>query len=628
MTREQDNLYEAVNGEWLSKTVIPADKAAAGGFAELRDGVEEKMKHDLSQMAAGEASVPFPELATALTFYRLAADFASRDAAGVTPATTWLAQLAAVPTVADFNTHAASLARAQFAMPFSLSVTPDMKDTTHNVVRIAGPSPILPDPTYYGEARGDKLMATWTDMAKALLAATDLPERAQTQYVVDSLAFDNRVAHHVKTRVQWADRVKSYNPQSMADVAGQFGDFDFTAFAKAMLPSVPERVIVADPAWLASFTEIFNAHNYPEYLHWAYVQGLIAAAPYLSDSLRQTGDAYDEARAGNPEPVDQPTQAYELTNLDFAEPIGVYYGRKYFGEAAKANVIDLVKQMIATYKRRIRNSDWLSAPTKEKAVTKLDTMGLRMGYPDAPHPMYSELTVDPSLDLWTNARNLASFKQAYQLRQLDSPVDRTVWAMPGHLVNACYRSSWNDITFPAAILQAPFYSLEHTPSQNFGGIGAVIAHEISHGFDNNGAQFDEHGNMVNWWTDADYAHFKALTNAMIDQFDGLETEAGKVNGRLVVSENIADAGGLAAAADTAMHLEHPDMQAFFRSWARIWGQKTRIERQQLLLATDVHAPHPLRANIQPRNLDEWYTAFNVQPTDGMYLAPDKRIHIW
>ena len=200
--------------------------------------------------------------------------------------------------------------------------------------------------------------------------------------------------------------------------------------------------------------------------------------------------------------------------------------------------------------------------------------------------------------------------------------------MPAHMVNAYYNPSFNVIVFPAAILQAPFYSLKQKASENFGGIGAVIAHEISHAFDNNGAKFDEFGNLKNWWTDSDLKAFEDLAQAMISQFDGLETEAGKVNGRLVVSENIADAGGLSCALEAAKEDPQADISAFFINWARIWGVKASLERQKLLLAIDVHAPHVLRANMQPKNLADFYTTFNIQPGDKMWLAPADRVNIW
>ena len=200
--------------------------------------------------------------------------------------------------------------------------------------------------------------------------------------------------------------------------------------------------------------------------------------------------------------------------------------------------------------------------------------------------------------------------------------------MPAHMVNAYYNPSFNIIVFPAAILQAPFYSLDQSSSENFGGIGAVIAHEISHAFDNNGAQFDEFGNLHNWWTDEDLKHFQGLAQDMIAEFDGLETEAGKVNGKLVVSENIADAGGLSCALEAAKSEPDVDLKAFFINWARIWRMKSSIERQKLLLSIDVHAPHVSRANVQPKNLADFYTTFEITSDDKMYLAPEKRVNIW
>ena len=214
------------------------------------------------------------------------------------------------------------------------------------------------------------------------------------------------------------------------------------------------------------------------------------------------------------------------------------------------------------------------------------------------------------------------------MSKLYKDVDRSEWPMPGHMVNACYNPSSNDITFPAAILQAPFYSIKQSRSENLGGIGAVIGHEISHAFDNNGAKCDENGNLNNWWTDEDFKRFEERTHARIEEFDGIELPQGKVNGAFIVSENIADNGGMAVTLEMMSHLKDADYQAYFRNWARVWCMKARPEYLQLLIAVDVHGPAELRANMQPRNFPEWYEAFGVTDKDKMYLAPDKRVVIW
>ena len=214
------------------------------------------------------------------------------------------------------------------------------------------------------------------------------------------------------------------------------------------------------------------------------------------------------------------------------------------------------------------------------------------------------------------------------LDKLPKSVDRTEWLIPGHMVNACFNPSANDITFPAAILQKPFYSIDQKPEENLGGIGAVIGHEISHAFDNNGAQFDEHGNLKNWWTEEDYKAFQGLTKDMIEQFDGIEFHGGKLSGELTVSENIADNGGVGVTLEIVHGLPDPDFRAYFLNWGRIWCRKAKEEYIQLLLASDVHSPGELRANMQPRNFPEWYEAFGVTENDGMYIPPEKRISIW
>lgn len=630
MTRYQDDLYEAVNGQWAETAVIPDDKPSTGGFADLADGVEKQLMADFDAVAAGAKPAPDRYFKEAVALYQMAKDFAKRDELGIKPVLKRLETLQQVNDLQAFNQQAATLDSQLFPLPFSAGVEPDMKDTAKNAYTLSGPSTILPDTTYYADdnPQGKQLLGLWADMAKQILAQTSLSEADQAAYLADTEAFDAQIAKRVKSSEEWADYPKAYNPYDFADVAKKFGEFDFAAFVKATLPAHPETVIVADPRFLDEFSTLFNAETFTQYKHWAYVIELLSNTGYLSDELRKLGGTFSRALSGLPAAPTQAKHAYRLANSVFSEPIGIYYGKTYFGEAAKADVTNLVEKMIATYKRRLANSSWLSQATKDKAIVKLDTMVLKMGYPEQAKAVYDRLHVDTDTDLMNACLQIAEAKHAYNREQLTQPVNRGDWAMPGHLVNACYDPSRNDITFPAAILQAPFYALDQSDSQNLGGIGAVIAHEISHGFDNNGAQFDEFGNLSDWWLPADYDHFKGLTQAMIEQFDGLETEAGKVNGKLVVSENIADAGGLAAALETAQRLDDTDLKAFFINWAMVWRMKARKEYQQLLLSIDVHAPAKLRANVQVQNLDAWYDTFEVKPGDGMYLAPDKRITIW
>jgi putative endopeptidase len=255
-------------------------------------------------------------------------------------------------------------------------------------------------------------------------------------------------------------------------------------------------------------------------------------------------------------------------------------------------------------------------------------MGVKMGYPDKVRAIYDKLVFNPEDSLLDIFLTLKAIQEEEVLSKLDQPTDPTKWAMPGHMVNACYDPFVNDITFPAAILQAPFYSLKQTRSENLGGIGAVIGHEISHAFDSNGAKCDENGNINNWWTEDDFKRFEAKVQQMIEQFDGIELPWGKVNGALIVSENMADNGGMSVTLDIMQRTEDASYEEYFANWAKIWCEKSRPEFAQMMLSVDVHGPCILRANMPPRNFPEWYKTFDVKDTDGMYIAPEKRIVIW
>ena len=312
----------------------------------------------------------------------------------------------------------------------------------------------------------------------------------------------------------------------------------------------------------------------------------------------------------------------------YSEPVGLYYGLKYFGEEAKKDITEIVYQIIDTYKTRIEKNEILEESTREKAILKLSTMGVKMGYPDKVLDIYNHLVFDENDSLFDIVQSLEKIKILNSLEKLSQPTNPEKWAMPGHMVNACYDPFVNDITFPAAILQPPFYSIKQTRSENLGGIGAVIGHEISHAFDSNGAKCDENGNINNWWTKEDKKRFNKKINAMIKQFDGIELPWGKVNGKFIVSENMADNGGMGVTLEIMGKTPNSSYEEYFMNWAKVWCLKAKPEYLKLLLNLDVHGPSVLRANMPPRNFKEWYETFDVKKTDKMYIAPNKRVVIW
>ena len=628
--RIQDDLYTYVNQAKLDELVIPDDMPVAGGFAALNTDVEKLMIGEFNDMCASKA-YPNEYMERACTLYTLARDVKRKKKHGIKPALKHLAVLKKLGTLRSFNLRAKELTMKGIAMPLSIMVEPNMKDTTHHCVMVQDPSVILPDASYYKEGKEqqrDQLLALWSNFAKQVLLIAGHSEEESGALLQDTLTFDGLIAKYVKTSEEWSEYVKMYNPMKTGRLAGMVKPMNLKKLLTDLFGFVPEEIIVAEPRYFKNFKEVFNGDTFEMYKHWAYVVTLMASCSLLSEELRDLGGAFRRALSGIAASSTAEKFAYQLASGMYSEPVGLYYGEKYFGEAAKKDITEIVKQIVATYQKRIETNDILEPATKEKAILKLSKMGLKLGYPDRVEEIYDKLIFDPSKSLFDAVSTLRSIRMEENFAKLGKEVDRTHWAMPGHMVNACYDPFVNDITFPAAILQAPFYSINQTRSENLGGIGAVIGHEISHAFDSNGAKCDELGNLNNWWTKADERKFNKKVNAMIKQFDGIELPWGTVNGKFTVSENIADNGGMAVTLDIMSNSENVSFEEYFTNWARVWCQKAKPEYQALLLQVDVHGPCYLRANMPPRNFPEWYAAFNVKKTDGMYIAPSKRVVIW
>lgn len=633
VTRAQDNLYLSVNGEWAKTAEIPADRSTTGGFADLAVGVEERLLADFAKFRQDLTQVKIPELQEAVKLNQLALDFKKRDEDGTRPAAAMLNKLDKLQNWSDVNQHLADLIKDGTALPFSLGVEPDMKNTSVYLLYVDVPGLILPDKTYYAadNESGQQLLAVWSEMAIAVLQKFGYDETQATQLVDQAKAFDAAIVPFVKNSEELADYTKQYNPYEFADFLKLTPEIDFATAIPEILASTPEKIVLTQPKYFENLSKLVTPATFDQYKSWLIVNEILSTTGFLSEELRQLGGTYGRAISGQKEAANQEKHAYRLANGYFSDVVGQYYGATYFGDTARQDVTVMIKTMINVYKKRLANNAWLSQATKDKAIVKLNNIVIKVGYPDQVRAIYSQLKIKTAAeggDLLNNILNLAKIFRLDNFAKIKQPVDRTRWAMPGNLVNACYDPSFNDITFPAAILQAPFYSLEQTNSQNYGGIGAVIAHEISHAFDNNGAKFDEQGNMVNWWTDADYAAFEERTQAMIQEFDGISYAGSQVNGKLVISENVADGGGLSCALEAAKEDDDVDLKAFFNNWAKVWRIKATNEYRQLLLSIDVHAPGPLRANVQAQNMDDFYQAFDVTEQDGMWLAPEDRVNIW
>ena len=626
----KDDLYEAVNGEWLKTAKIPDDKPATGGFNDLVDEIDKQLMDDFDAYATGKEKSDDSRFNEMIKLYRLAKKFDWRKKVGPQPLKRMLASVENLNSYEDYQSQWKNWILAGMPSPISFDIDADMKNATVYALFASSPSLILPDKSYYEaekKAQHDQLLQLWSSMVEALMDKLGYSKEEAKKIIDDAIKFDALLAPNVKSAEEAANYSKMYNPQTVAELASATDQLDIAAIIKQLVGEEPEKVIVTEPEYFKALNKILQG-NFELFKNWALIRVIRENASYLDDEMREINRRYGRALSGSKKPVSQRKFAFYLARDMFSQVAGDYYGKKYFGPQAKADVHHMVEQMIKVYKGRLTNNQWLSKDTRDKAILKLDKLGIQVGYPDKIPALYDQFKVDEEESLIANLNQLTVTANKELFSRWNKPVDRMRWEMSAATVNAYYHPFKNIIVFPAAILQAPFYSLKQSSSQNYGGIGAVIAHEISHAFDNNGSLFDEFGNLNNWWTDEDSAHFKQLAQKMIEEFDGIPFAGQKVNGKLTVSENIADAGGLSCALEAAKTEADFNAQEFFINWATIWRMKATEQYMQLLLSIDVHAPQKLRANIQAENLDDFYTAFDIKPGNEMYRAPEDRVHIW
>ncbi len=627
MVRIQDDLFEAVNAEWLAKTEIPSDRPRIAAFDELVISNEQTLMHDFATIHEFDE----PVMTEFAKFYKKAGDFIERFEFGTEPVKPELEKISAI---SDFETLTSKFAdlilNSQVPVPFGLSVDTDMKDAVHYAMTFSGAGLILPDTTYYADEhpRKAELLDFYRTNTVEILREFGFSAEAAQQQVENTVKFDAILAQYVNTSEEWAKYAELYNPVVISDFTSHIKSVPFAQIIEALIGKLPEKIVVYEKRFYENFDQIVNVANFELIKSWMLVKLLRGSTQYLSDDMRILGSDFSRKLSGTSEARSQEKHAFDLATGQFSQAVGLYYGHKYFGEAAKADVKRMTSEMIKVYQERLDKNTWLSRATIDKAIKKLDAMTVFIGFPDKLPEIYQQFTVSHD-SLYSNIARFDVARSHKHYDKFNEDVDKTEWHMPAHMVNAYFSPDSNTIVFPAAILQKPFYSAtEQTPSQNYGGIGAVIAHEISHAFDNNGALFDEFGNMNNWWTDEDFKAFEAKQELMIAEFDGLEIAGSKVNGKLVVSENIADAGGLTAAMTAALREPDADLKAFFTQWGEIWRLKASEEYQQMLLSMDVHAPGKLRANVQASNLDEFFATFDIQEGDGMWRAEAERVKIW
>ena len=630
--RIQDDLYLYVNGEWEKTAQIPSDLPMTGSFFSIDEAVEKLLIGDFKKLSNGEMDVDIPSMKEAIKLYKMALDEKARNELGMKPLYPLLDKIKNIKNIDELNALSGELLKCGVNLPFEVMVNPDFKDSSKNCLAVMDPELILPDTSYYENKMMKKvMMSLYKDTVKKVLKFSPLSKKEQKQYLLDTIAFDELLRQKAKSHLELADYVKLYNPMDLDELNEKLLPFDFKGLLNQLYGNNnPQNAPIGtgNPRLVDGFKDIFNEKTFELYLHWAYVNLILNKASDLSFKIDDIAGTYGRKLMGIKKPATIEKRVFRLVSSIYSDSIGVYYGRKYFGEEAKKDIHSIVERIIETYKLRMNKNTFLTEETKQKAIAKLSAIKIKVGYPDDIDPFFDLLKVNEEESYFENISRLKRIRKENTLGEFLKKTDPKKWEMPGHMVNACYDPFRNEITFPAAILQKPFYDLNQTVSENLGGIGAVIGHEISHAFDNNGSHFDENGNLFDWWKEEDFKEFEKLTQLMVEQFDGIPFHGGKINGKLIVSENIADNGGVGVTLEIMNTIPDADYKLYFINWAKVWRLKAKEKFIRLLMTNDVHGPAVLRANIPPRNFKEWYEAFDVKETDQMYIPEEKRISIW
>lgn len=627
----KSNYYEAVNNEWIDKAVIPGDQPTMSAFLELHLVIEKTLM-DLASKWEKDSQGLNENLKKFIKLYQMTKDFDKRDALGVKPFETILSRLKDLKNLKDLEKACVDFTLESINTPFDFSITQDFMNSNNQVLYFALTDLFLPDTSYYQDEETKKqLIGLFTMTTNQLLSLYGFSQEESNKLIQEALAFDERLVPITKSSVEKADYVKEYNPFSKEEVKVLSKNFDLISVAEALVKENVDQLIVTNKDYMNHFDSVIKEDNFNLIKSWMIVSNVLSFSSLLTNEIRIAGGAFGRALTGTQEARSKDKFAFYQAYHRFDQVVGLHYGETYFGPAAKKDVKTMVHEMIDIYQEQLTKNTWLEEQTKEKALKKLSTLTVHVGYPDELPTYYDQYVIkgyDEGSNLVNERLSISRIFNTYQFSKYNKVPNKNVWEMSASDVNAYYNPFNNQIVFPAAILQAPYYSIHQSPSENFGGIGAVIAHEISHAFDNNGAKFDETGSLNNWWTDADIEAFSRKAKDMIDLFEGVETGYGPCNGELTVSENIADSGGLRCALEASKKNEAHNYDDFFKNWARVWREKSSIEYHQLLLKVDVHGPAILRVNMQLRNLQEFQEFYQINEKDEMYLPQEKMITIW
>ena len=635
--RAQDDFYRHIDGTWLKKTEIPADKSNYGAFTKLADDAQQHLREIIEAAANQSGKKDGSDEQKVGDLYASFMDQKKADELGLTPIA---GELAKIEALKDRSELPALLAHLDLigVGAFRSYVEPDAKDSSRYVVYVEQGGTLLPDRDYYLE-KSDKFEAVrkaYVAHIEKMLTLAKLPDPAANAKAI--MALETRLAQAQWNKVDARDADKTYNFYQTGDLGKLTPGFAWSTYIDGVGAQKTPGLVIGEPSFFTAWDKTLQATPLPLlkiYLQW---HVLSHYAPFLSSDFVDADFAFFGATLnGIQENKPRWKRGVDLEEDALGEMIGKLYVAQYFPPEAKARMETLVQNLLSAYRESIQSLDWMTEETRKKALEKLATFDPKIGYPKK-WKDYSALVVKPD-DLVGNVMRSAAVEAARATAKLGGPIDRDEWDMTPQTVNAYYNPLKNEIVFPAAILQPPFFDMNAEDAVNYGGIGAVIGHEIGHGFDDQGSKFDPQGNLKSWWTDEDRKNFEARTKALIAQYDGYEALPGQhVSGAFTIGENIGDLGGMSIAYQ-AYHAslggkESPVIdgftgdQRFFIGWAQVWRRKYTDENLLNRLKSDPHSPSEFRCNGVVSNIPAFYTAFDVKEGDKMYIAPEQRVKIW
>ena len=632
------NLY--ASGTWIKNNPVPAKETRWGSFNVLRDFNINAVKNILIEAENDKTAKPGSVKRRIGDFYAAGMDSIGIEKLGASPILPELAKVASATSLEDIISEAAIMRTQGLGSPlFSFYVGQDRKEATKLIAQLGQGGTTLPDRDYYlkADARTLKIQDAYKKYITQLFVLSGIMEELAKKNAETIFAIEKALATAQMSRVEMRDPYKTYNKFSVADFSKTTSNMNWATLLPKMKVSGQDTMLVGAPKFFTELNALLVATpvaDWKTYLQWNVLK---TSAPYLSSAFVDANFAFTQVLSGQKVQTPRWQRMSQLTDGTLGELLGQLYVEKHFKPEAKVRMEQMVANLIKAYEIRIKNLDWMSAETKVKALDKLHAFTPKIAYPDK-FKNYDGLTVTKT-NFLQNLRSAAVWGYADMVSQLGKPVDKTRWGMSTPTVNAYYSPVLNEIVFPAGILQFPFFDVNADDAVNYGGIGAVIGHEISHGFDDSGSQYDKDGNLKNWWTAEDLAKFKEKSKALQAQFDAYTVlDTIHVNGKLTMGENIGDLGGLNAAYEAyKMTAEWkagkvvdgftPD-QRFFLAWAQVWRTTILPETAAQLILTDSHSPGEYRTIGAPVNMDAWYKAFNIQPGDKLYKKPEDRIKIW